>query len=124
MLTLFNRRLALRQLLRGATVPLGLLVRPSQAGLLPALEDLEPRWNQLGIGMTVEQALALMGDAPAGREQSEWLGLRVDDLLWRDLRSSYRARFLANKAYAKTLTRHTNSLFGLTTATTEIWSPS
>ncbi len=113
MMNPLDRRSALARLAFGGTLPLWLAGGQANAGLLPVLEDLEPRWNQVAIGMTVEQVLAVMVDAPDGREQSEWLSLRVDDLVWRDLRTHYRARFLANKVYAKTLTRHPNSLFAL-----------
>lgn len=73
---------------------------------LPVFENLESKWSTLTVGMTMEEVIQRIGSAPRQHEQSELVGVRVDDMSWIDIQlNQYRARFLAGRLYAKNVSR-------------------
>lgn len=96
---------------RGGRLPAALLAaalllagRPCAAApdfSLPRLEDLRPKWAALGMGVTSELVLQVMG-TPNGRSETQTMGLAQLTLEWKDIHGyRYAAKFLANRLYAK-----------------------
>lgn len=76
---------------------------------LPRLEDLRPRWEQLRMGCTPEDAVLRLGE-PNSRTETETLGVLALTLGWRDLSRHYSARFVAGRLVSKTVSDQDRTL--------------